>query len=139
MMARWLIVAGLAAALCVGRPATALAQPGKDDVKKLETELDKLKAQIKDVEARLEKAKDAAKKEEAKKTGERDRGRDFRGQFERGSRGFGGFGGFGRGFGAPQFGGPRRSEAESKPSDVEKRLDRLAKEIEELRKEIKKK
>jgi len=59
----------LAALLWVVQPAAAQTPSGSDDVKKLESELDKLKKQLQDTEARLSKAKDeAAKKEDRKPT-----------------------------------------------------------------------
>jgi len=135
-------VLGLAGVFLSPRPALAQRAPrdsSSDTVKKLEAELEKLRAQVKEVEARLQKAKE----------GER------RPEFGRGGRGWGGPGrggwgghGRGRGPGARPLEGTERkpdSKKEAKKddrretrgsADLERRLDRLARELEELRREI---
>src|SRR5262245_5722148 len=141
-MVRMLFVAALTVALGVARPAQAQRpSSGRDDVKKLEAELARLKEQVKETEARLEKAK-----ADDRKDGDRrdDRGGP-RGRFGRGPMPFGGPGrGFpGRGpggFGPPGRGGregPGRPDADK--SNVDKRLDRIEKELEQLRKDLGKK
>src|SRR5215470_13254978 len=78
-------VLGLVGVLLSPRPALAQRPAPRDGssdtVKRLEAELEKLRTQVKEVEARLQKAKE----------GER------RPEFGRGGRGWGGWGGPGRG------------------------------------------
>jgi hypothetical protein len=151
-MWRLMCVAALAASVCLIRPASA---PAQDDVKKLEAELTKLRGQVQEVEARLKKAKEeAAKKDEKRPTApgagwggrgprggfgrmDPDRMKEMREQFEkmRGERGRG----FGRGgFGAPWLRREAAPPEAAKTADVEKRLDQILKELEALKKELKK-
>jgi hypothetical protein len=196
---------GVLAFAIVTLPASAQG-PGKkdgekDSVKQLEADLAKLQAQIKDVEGKLAKAKDAAKAADKKGEPDRKGGRFGPGGFGKGRFGPGGPGGFpgrpdakkgepGKGpdakkgepdrkgfpggpgrFGRGGPGGDRRPDArkggepgkgpdakkgeperrpetrpergrqpEAKPDDktaqIEKRLDALLKEIEDLKKEL---
>jgi DNA repair exonuclease SbcCD ATPase subunit len=146
-MLRYLSLAALPAlALALGTGGQARAQ---DDVKKLEAELQKLQEQVKDVEAKLKAAKEAAEKKDTRRPGpafgrrggpgpfgrmDPARRQEMREQFEKRMKEREGARtprAFGRDF--------RRSPETTKSSDVEKRLERILKEVEELRQELKKK
>lgn len=197
-MERILMVAVVASVLGVGRPALAQPSSAKPDVKKLESEVDKLRSQLKEAETRYEKAKAAAevkkpgppfspwgpgpwgakgsedmkkKMEEFKKFAE-SKGFDKKGpppfgpwgrfdpakakemkeRFEKwkaesdkkpaagAEARKGPPGGFGRGPGGYRPGERGRSPEVSRGgSDIERRLDRILHEVEDLRKELKKK
>ena len=173
-MWRFLFVAALAAAIWTDRPALAQPSSSKDDVKKLEAELDKLRSQTKDVEARLQKAKDD-KRPSSPRGQFGSWGRMDPDQMKKMMEQFGGKGGMGWGrmdadqmkkmmeqFMKPAekkeakkddkraaspwgYSGSwsgrdfRRPSEATKSSDLERRMDRLLKEVEELRPDIKKK
>src|SRR5262245_59514796 len=107
-MKRWLGAAALALAFCV--VSQAPAQPpakGGETVKQLEADLQKLRDQMKEVEAKLAKAREAEKKQASR------RGRGFegfkgKGPFGKGPRGFQ----RGPGKGSPK--GPWGKESSSK-------------------------
>lgn len=154
-MQRLAVVLTLGVVLCVTGPA--LAQPGRgrpnppgasdksDEIKKLEAELSKLQSAIKDVESKLSKLKGdkkpGEKKADDKKADDKKPGFPGRG-------GFPPFGGFGRGRfgppgGFPGFPGrdrfePKKEEAKpgAKSSDLEKKLDQIIRDVEELKKEL---
>jgi uncharacterized protein YlxW (UPF0749 family) len=150
-MQRFAVVLTLGVVLCVAGPA--LAQRGRerpntpgaaeksDEIKKLEAQLSKLQAAVKDVESKLSKLK-GDKKPEEKKADDKKPGFPDRG-------GFGPFGGSGRGrFGPPGGfpgfpggrGRPGAKKEDAKPgtksSDLEKKLDQIIRDVEELKKEI---
>ncbi|HKB38287.1 MAG TPA: hypothetical protein VKD72_17710 [Gemmataceae bacterium] len=137
-------VLGLVGVFLSPRPALAQRAPrdsSSDTVKKLEAELEKLRAQVKEVEARLQKAKEGERRPEF------GRGRPGRGGWGGwGGPVRGGWGGHGRGRGPgarPLEGTERKPDStkddakkDDRRTDLERRLDRLARELEELRREI---
>ncbi len=159
---RWLLACGLGLSIGLLGALPVAAQPGKQEtapsVKALEAELAKLNAQIKEVEAKLKKAKEAEGKTEGKadrkhgwgrggpgkrgfggpRFGKGPHGKHFgppgfhgKGPFGKGPPGFRGKGPFGKGPGSEK-------KPESKESSLEKKLDLIQKQLDELRKELKK-
>jgi hypothetical protein len=158
-MKRMLLVAALFAA--VGRAASAVAQPPggfkkkgppaaeQNELKDLEALVQKLRAQLEDVETQLKKLKGAAEKDAerpfgppggfggfkgkgfpfGKKDAEKSKDEKSPPEKEEGKKQFGK-----KGVGAPA-GAPDKSEA----SGVEERLDRLIRELEALRRDLKQK
>src|SRR5262245_43723858 len=136
-MTRTMWVVGLALALAM-QPAGAQDLRGRDprgdELRKLQDKISKLKSQLQDVEERIRKVESAP--------GSRPRGPAFGGGFggrprgemqsARGFRGFGrpGLRGFG-GTGGPPF--ARRADSMRK---VEEKLDRVIRELEQLRGEM---
>lgn len=200
-MRQWFTIVAVGAILCAARPAQAQPRPsrpggpGAEEARKLEAEVDRLKAHIKELESKLSKEKDAERRPEPRgerrpaSTVERDRRpapperdgfRDPEGR--RGPDRFGppgGPGGFGprfgppgRGFGDGERAGPPRGgrpgagpgERDGRPPegrlsaragerggppregrlsagpggtvDIERKLDRIIQELEQLRTEI---
>jgi hypothetical protein len=126
-----LTVAGV---ILTAQPAAA-QQPSAKDIKKLQADIDKLRVQLDEIAARLDKMTGGTTKPQAK---------DTPGYGYGGPWGRGGWGGkwdpeqmkkwmesYGK--------GPDRTPAESSKSDLERRLDRVLDQLEELRRDLKKK
>ncbi len=155
----------LATAVLAVQPAAA-QQPSAKDIKKLQADIDKLRVQLDEIAARLDKlAPSTAKPQGKDSTGGWGGGFGGPPWARGGMGGWGGMGGYGGwggkadpeqmkkwmeefgkgefgkgGFGKGGFGkdGDRKS-AESSKSDLERRLDRVLDQLEELRRELKKK
>jgi hypothetical protein len=143
---RLLFAAAFGVLLATARPALAQGKP-KDDVKKLEAELAKLRGHLEALQARLTKAKEARAKKEsgkkgpfaAKEAGRKGKHGAHKGRDHKGQHGFHKWAhrGWGAWWRAGRFG--RRPDAAPKSSSVEQRLERLQRDLEALRRELKKK
>ncbi|MCE9533388.1 MAG: hypothetical protein K8T89_20025 [Planctomycetes bacterium] len=145
----WRLASLAIVAIAFASAEPAMAQPkgppfgprgGGEDTKKLKAELDKLQELLKDIEGRLKKSTEPAPKAEAKGPWSMPYG-----------RGPGGFGppGYGRGFTPPKapapsargpvpMGSPWRDwgRGPSSSSSIENKLDRIIKELEEIRRDL---
>jgi hypothetical protein len=142
-MRRLLSIAVFGAAFWAAQPAGAQPpRPGRsggEELRKLETELDRLKAQTKELEAKLAKAKEATDRP-ARPERKADGPPEHRGPG--GPRGFDGHGprfgppgpphGGSRGFGPPGRGGPGAGST----TDLVRRIDRIIRELEQIRSEV---
>jgi len=99
-MQRFIFAGLIGAALLVGRPAAAPAQPGPDNVKRIEAELEKVRGHMRELQAALEKAHAAGQGPERK-------GADDDRPMAKKKGGFGSMGGagFGKKDGKGAFGG----------------------------------
>lgn len=132
-MTRLLSAAALVAVFATAQPAMAQPRSAPSDVRKLESEVDKLKSVLKDIEAQLAKAK----KVEAEKAKPAKRGEYEKPKFEMAKGPGRGPGGFGPGRGPGGFGPPGRSNfgppSRSEGSEFDRRIDRLIQELEALK------
>jgi hypothetical protein len=148
-MTRLIVALVVGAAAWSAQPAAAQQPAGRDDVKKLEADLQKLRAQADELEARLKKVKGAEGSkgdrgrgwmgwgrwdpQKMKEAWERSRkGRDEAAKHKEADKRAGWWGRYARGR-------SDRPAAEGRATDVERRLDRIARELEELRRDLKKK
>jgi len=144
-MTKTLSILTLAAAAWAVQPAAAQPPAGRDSVKKLEADVEKLRTQLDELEARLKKMKGADAKTTGKEFGGMGWGGNFGGPWGRGGWGSGGWGGkmdpeqMKKMMEADGKGGDSRPASGSGATDLERRLDRVLTEIEELRRELRRK